>query len=111
MILGKMLINGEWSAGSTGQTFSVINPATEEIIAKVPKAAATDVEQVVAAAARAFPAWSQLSPAQRGTFLRRASVSIMDRRRFALCQLNGGNSDSKLLQQLRQQIRIFHAGS
>ncbi len=79
MILGKMLIDGQWSAGSTGQTFSVINPATEEIIAQVPKAAAADVEQAVAAAARAFPAWSRLSPAQRGTWLRRASDLIAER--------------------------------
>ena len=39
----------------SGKTFSVINPTTEEEIAKLPLGGKTDVNKAVAAAKKAFP--------------------------------------------------------
>ena len=50
---------------TTDETFPVINPATEEVVAQCPKATVEHVNQAVAAARRAFPAWSATPDAER----------------------------------------------
>ncbi|MEM1153843.1 MAG: aldehyde dehydrogenase family protein [Pseudomonadota bacterium] len=49
----------------TEETFAVLNPATEEIAAQCPKATVEHVDQAVAAARKAFPAWSATSDEER----------------------------------------------
>jgi acyl-CoA reductase-like NAD-dependent aldehyde dehydrogenase len=51
-----LLINGRLVDGAS--TFDVINPATEEVLAACPKADLAQLNQAVAAAKAAFPAWS-----------------------------------------------------
>jgi phenylacetaldehyde dehydrogenase len=50
----KMLIGGEWSEAATGRVLDVLNPADATLLARVPEADATDVQQAIAAARRAF---------------------------------------------------------
>lgn len=52
----RLLINGRLVPGAS--TFDVTNPATEQIVAVCPRADADLLEQAVAAAKAAFPAWS-----------------------------------------------------
>ncbi|WP_149536063.1 aldehyde dehydrogenase family protein [Siccirubricoccus phaeus] len=66
-----MLINGAWVQAASGETIPVENPATRQPIAAVPRARAADVEQAVAAAQAAFPAWSRVPPRERGRALLR----------------------------------------
>ena len=49
----------------TEDSFPVINPATEEVIARCPKASTEHVDLAVAAARRAFPAWSATPDRER----------------------------------------------
>ncbi|MEO8511325.1 MAG: gamma-aminobutyraldehyde dehydrogenase [Chloroflexota bacterium] len=65
----QMFINGEWSDAASGETARVINPATEEEVAQVPKGDASDVDRAVAAARAAFDTWSQTTPAERAKAL------------------------------------------
>ena len=65
----RMFINGEWADASTGETTPVINPATEETIADVPKGSEADVDKAVAAARTAFDDWSQTTPGERSKML------------------------------------------
>jgi 1-pyrroline dehydrogenase len=65
----QMFINGEWTDAASGETAAVINPATEETIAEVPKGDATDVDRAVAAAREAFETWSQSTPQDRSKAL------------------------------------------
>ena len=37
-------INGKWQKSSTGETYEVINPATEEILGKASKASIKEIE-------------------------------------------------------------------
>jgi acyl-CoA reductase-like NAD-dependent aldehyde dehydrogenase len=53
----QMLINGRAESGRS--SFDVINPATGEAFARCPKADAVLVDEAVAAAKAAFPAWSR----------------------------------------------------
>ena len=72
----RMFINGEWTDAAEGETTPVINPATEETIADVPKGTVADVDRAVAAARAAFEEWSQTTPGERSTMLWRwASLS------------------------------------
>tara|TARA_R110001599_G_scaffold353859_1_gene600546 strand:+ start:47666 stop:49087 length:1422 start_codon:yes stop_codon:yes gene_type:complete len=59
----NLIIDGKKVA--TTETFPVINPATEEVIAQCPKATEEHLNQAVAAARRAFPAWSATPDAER----------------------------------------------
>ena len=62
-------INGEWVASSGTTLLDVKNPATGELLAKVPISTAKDVDDAVKAAAKAFPAWRATPPVQRARYL------------------------------------------
>src|SRR5205085_11296585 len=47
----------------------VIEPATEEVLAEVPRAGADDVDAAVSRAREAFPAWRAIAPAERAARL------------------------------------------
>ena len=53
----KNLIGGEWVDAAGGETMEVLNPATGETIAEVPRASADDVDRAVQAAKQALPDW------------------------------------------------------
>ncbi|MFN8184334.1 MAG: aldehyde dehydrogenase family protein [Candidatus Nanopelagicales bacterium] len=53
------------------QTFTVINPATEEVVAEVPRMTPEAVDEVIARAGAAFPAWRSVAPGDRARLLRR----------------------------------------
>ena len=52
-----------------GDTIPVINPATGETLANVPRGGPDDVNDAVSAASDAFPAWRDLRPSRRGQLL------------------------------------------
>lgn len=55
-------VSGSWVKSKETNTSDVINPATQEVLGKVPygKGTATDVAQAVAAAADAYKSWRQV---------------------------------------------------
>lgn len=57
---------------------TVLNPATEEVVATVPAATAADVDAAVARAAKAQARWAALAPADRARLLRRFA-DVVDR--------------------------------
>jgi len=59
-------------------SFDVVNPATEEIVTTVPLADADETDAAVARARRAFDAWRQVAPADRGRLLRRFAAQVED---------------------------------
>ncbi len=59
----KLLIGGKLVDGD--MTMDVINPATEEVAAKAPRASKAQLDQAVAAAKAAFPAWAKTPIAER----------------------------------------------
>src|SRR5436190_21961186 len=58
-------IAGQFHAPASGQYLNKTNPATGEVIARVPDSDARDVEAAVAAARQAFPAWARTPAAER----------------------------------------------
>ncbi len=58
-------INGSFVEAAAGAIDDVINPATGEVIAQVPRLEMDDANNAVAAAKAAFPAWSETTPRER----------------------------------------------
>src|SRR5262249_59109027 len=61
----KFYIDGEWVEPATPQLYDVINPATEEPAGQISLGSAADVDRAVAAARRAFSAYSATSREER----------------------------------------------
>ncbi|SFH44781.1 CoA-acylating methylmalonate-semialdehyde dehydrogenase [Pseudomonas sp. NFACC45] len=53
----KLLINGEWVESQSSEWHDIVNPATQQVLAKVPFATASEVDAAVAAAQHAFQTW------------------------------------------------------
>lgn len=81
-----MLIDGEWVDSRSKMYIEVINPATEEAFARIPRATMEEVNQALEGAERAFPEWAKLSPEQRGIYLWRAS-HILEEKNEEIAQL------------------------
>jgi 1-pyrroline dehydrogenase len=62
-------VGGEWVDAAEGETMDVINPATGEAIAEVPRGSQEDVDRAVAAAKKAFEEWRETTPAERSGML------------------------------------------
>ncbi len=67
----QFYINGQWVSSVEDRDFTVINPATEEAIATISLGSAADVDKAVAAAKVAFDSYSETTPDERLSFLRR----------------------------------------
>jgi acyl-CoA reductase-like NAD-dependent aldehyde dehydrogenase len=69
----SLLIGGEARAAAGGASFTRNDPVTGKAATRAPAARAVDVEAAIAAAAAAFPAWSQTGPGERRAILMRAA--------------------------------------
>ncbi|MCK9903919.1 aldehyde dehydrogenase [Parafrankia colletiae] len=74
-----IFIDGQWVSSAGTGTLTVINPATEEPIATLPRGHADDVDRAAQAAARAFETWSQTTVDDRIDMITRIA-DILDSR-------------------------------
>jgi 1-pyrroline dehydrogenase len=62
----QMFIGGEWTEGSAEKGLPVVNPATGDTIAEIPRGTEEDVDRAVAAARKAFDeTWFDTTPGER----------------------------------------------
>ncbi len=66
-------INGKWIKSSSGETYEVINPATEEIIGNASKACKEDIDKALQSAKKGFEIWKNTSPWERSRIIRKIS--------------------------------------
>ncbi len=69
-------INGRWQKSSSGETYNVTNPATEEAIGQVSKANTKDIELALESARAGFEKWKNTSPWERSKIIRNISDLI-----------------------------------
>ncbi|MCW2681411.1 MAG: aldehyde dehydrogenase family protein [Frankiales bacterium] len=69
-------IDGQWVPAEGRAPIPVIDPATEEQVSSVPAGAEEDVDRAVAAARRAFAAWSVTTPQARAELLSAAADAL-----------------------------------
>src|SRR3954453_195824 len=72
----SLYIDGAWVPSSGSDTIDVENPATEEVIGRVPSGTADDVDKAVQAAKAAFPAWAPPDAEDRPRYLPRLAESV-----------------------------------
>jgi aldehyde dehydrogenase (NAD+) len=65
IVRDKLFIGGEWVAPAGSGTLEVVNPATEDVIGRIPEGTVEDADRAARAARAAFESWSRLSPYER----------------------------------------------
>jgi len=86
----KQFIGGEWVESASGETMEVLNPATGEPIAEVPRSTAEDVERAVDAAKKAWSEWQWKTPKDRMELLL-ALADLVDEHAEELARLESLN--------------------
>ena len=66
-------IDGKWQKSSSGETYDVLNPATEEIIGKASKANSDDIQKALLSAEKGLHIWKNTSPWERSKIIRKIS--------------------------------------
>jgi len=72
----EMFIGGQWVAGSGSEGQPIINPATGETIAEVPKGTEADVDRAVRAARTAYLEWFETVPKERSEMLLKLAEAV-----------------------------------
>jgi aldehyde dehydrogenase (NAD+) len=88
-----LYVGGAWLEPHAGETFTTIDPSTEEPLAEIAQAGPEDVGRAVEAARDAYHnGWSTLAPSERAKYLFRIARILQERsREFAVLEsLNGG---------------------
>jgi len=77
----QMYIGGRWVDASNRETSEILDPSSENVIARVPRATVADAETAVKAARAAFDTgpWPRMKAVERGEILRRAATRIRER--------------------------------
>jgi len=65
----KNYINGQWVESKSTETLDVVNPATTEVLARVPLSTPSEVETTIQAAKNAFQEWRETPPVTRARYM------------------------------------------
>ncbi len=105
----KFYIDGKWVDPVTPKTLDVINPATEEAVARISMGSAADVNKAVAAAKAAFPKYSTTSKKERVELLE-AIIEAYKKRypEIAAAITSEMGAPSKLSMQAQAAMGVAH---
>lgn len=73
-----MYINGQFVENSSDSWIDVINPATEELLSRIPEGTSEDAKRAIDAAAAVQPSWEALPAIERGRWLKRIADGIRE---------------------------------
>jgi acyl-CoA reductase-like NAD-dependent aldehyde dehydrogenase len=84
-----IFIDGEWTRGESGALTDILNPATEETVARVVDGTRGDAQRAITAARRAFDTgpWPRMSVEERRAIMGKM-VAGLERRRSELVDIN-----------------------
>jgi succinate-semialdehyde dehydrogenase/glutarate-semialdehyde dehydrogenase len=68
-----LYIDGQFLKGDGRREQDIVNPATDEVIGKLPHATKADLDLALASAQKAFQAWRKSSPMERSRILRKVA--------------------------------------
>jgi succinate-semialdehyde dehydrogenase/glutarate-semialdehyde dehydrogenase len=71
-------VDGQWSDADSGATFPVLDPATGETVAEVPRMGTSETRRAIAAAERALPEWKHRPAKERARILRRLADLMVE---------------------------------
>src|SRR5918992_864038 len=102
-------IGGEWVAAQTGEFLDVPNPATEELLARVPLSTAADVDAAAQAARRAYLEWSEVPVPERAAYMFSFREAVLDNREelIRLVTTENGKIYSDAAGEVRRAIEVI----
>ena len=74
----QAFVDGRWVDADSGETFPVMNPATGEVVAEVPRLGADETRRAIAGAGRALAAWRARPAKERARILRRLADLMLE---------------------------------
>ena len=99
----KNYIDGTWRASSASEYLDVVNPATAEVLGRVPLSPVAEVDQAAQAAQVAFDNWRRTPPADRVQFLFKLK-NVLEERFEELARLVT-QENGKTLGEARGEVR------
>ncbi len=78
LLRSQAYVGGDWVDADSGATFPVLNPATGEVVAQVPRMGAGETRRALQAAERALPQWKQRPAKERAQILRRLADLMLE---------------------------------
>jgi len=72
-------IEGRWQKSEKGETYDVINPATEEVLGKASKASENDVNKALKSAEKGLEIWRKTPPWERAKIIRKIADLMRER--------------------------------
>ncbi len=87
----QQFIGGRFVDSASGKTLDVLNPARDEVIARVPASEEEDVDRAAEAAAAAFASWRNTTPQERSLILLKIA-DAMEARADELGRLESRNA-------------------
>jgi betaine-aldehyde dehydrogenase len=95
----RQYVDGRFVEAASGATFPVLDPSTEEVIARVPDSGEADVDRAVAAARRAFDEgpWATTTAQERGRVLFRLA-ELVRRHHAELAELESRNNGKPIVE-------------
>lgn len=75
-----ILVDGSWVAADSGATRDIVNPATNEVLGRVPDVGRAETRRAIAAADRAFGPWGRTTASHRADLLRKLHALILEHR-------------------------------
>ncbi len=71
-------INGQWVSSTSSEYWDVVNPASQEMMAKVPAGSAADVDAAASSASEGFKEWKRMPAGKRIQYLFRLKQLLED---------------------------------
>ena len=101
-------VDGAWQAGA--RRFPVHDPFDGSVVANVTDADDALIDQAVAAAARAFPAWAATPAIERGSLLGRMAERMLaaEAELAELCTRENGKPLKESIAEVRYAASFFH---
>jgi succinate-semialdehyde dehydrogenase/glutarate-semialdehyde dehydrogenase len=78
LVLRQGYVDGGWVDADSGATFAVLNPASGEVVADVPRMGAAETRRAIEAAQRALPGWRGMLAKERAAIMRRWADLMME---------------------------------
>jgi betaine-aldehyde dehydrogenase len=102
-------INGQWLTGEGAEQITVYDPSLGQPFAELKAASVAQVDQAVAAARHALPAWRDISAARRAEYLRGFAEQIEQRREalIALQMQNNGKPRHEAVVDIDDAVATF----
>ena len=72
----QLFINGEWRTSTSGETIDIVNPSTEEVVARVQNGTAAEAIEALEAADKAQKEWKKLPARERAALLYKLADEI-----------------------------------